>query len=80
MLDLENSGWKALPSGYHLFRSMQNTLAVIRFTSEQGAKHGLNSLLYRSPFQMESTNWQKMHFRSAKPLALLETWFEKTKT
>ena len=43
---LENSGWEVLPyppynpdlapSDYHLFRSMQNALTEIRFTSEQG--------------------------------------------
>ena len=30
------------PSDYHLFRSMQNALTVIRFTSEQGIKNWLD--------------------------------------
>ena len=69
---LENSGWEVLshphyspdfaPSDYHLFRSMQNVLTRIRFTSEQVSKIGLIHSWpprRRSSFGMESTNSQK---------------------
>ena len=58
---LENSGWGVLPhlpyssdlapSDYHLFWSMQNALTGIRFTSEQGMKNMLDSLLAAKPAQ-----------------------------
>ena len=56
---LENSEWEVLPyppyspdlapSDYYLFRSRQNALTGIRFTSEQGIKNWLDSFLAAKP-------------------------------
>ena len=71
---LENSGWEVLPhppynpdlapSDYHLFRSIQNVLTEIRFTSEQGIKNWLDSFLAAMPAQFF---WDGIH-------KLLERW------
>ena len=64
----ENSEWKFLPhphhspdlsaSDYHLFRSMQNALTGLRFTSEQGIENWLDSFLAAKPAQFF---WDGIH-------------------
>ena len=76
---LENSGWEVLPhpphrpdlapSDYHLFRSMQNALTAIRFTSEQGIKNWLDSFLAAKPVQVLWDGIHKLSERWEKVIA-----------
>ena len=83
---LENSGLEALPhppyspdlasSDYYLFRSMQNALTGIRFTSEQGIKNWFDSFLATKPAQFFWDGIHKFPERWVKVIARDGQYFE----
>ena len=83
---LENSGWEVsphppysldlVPSDYNLFRSMQNAVTGIRFTSEQGIKNWLDSFLAAKPVQFFWDGIHKLPERWEKVIASDGQYFE----
>ena len=64
------------PSDYHLFRSMQNALTGIRFSSEQGIKNWLDSFLAAKPAQFFCDDIHKLPERWEKVIASDGQYFE----
>ena len=83
---LENSEWEVLThppynpdrahSDYHLFRSMQNALTGIRFTSEQGIKNWLDSFLATKSVQFFWDGIHKLPEKWKKVIASDGQYFE----